>query len=151
MNQEPKNDVLICVSLLERSITLLKENTRETIKRSTVEQIKKNLESILIKLTPYCKEVMILSPIMEIIELISIVVADETFVETDNETKVVMVDKLKSSLYALYLFAGKFYMTNEFSFSLGTADILKRIVDGCLNNNFYFGIDEQLRREGVID
>jgi hypothetical protein len=42
-------------------------------------------------------------------------------------------------------------MTNEFSFSLGTADILKRIVDGCLNNNFYFGIDEQLRREGVID
>lgn len=143
-------DVLIAVSLLERVLALTKENTRETVKKVTLNTIKKNLETVLVKVIPYTKDATITTPIMEMLELIKIIEQDSTFVETDNETKETLVWKTKAALGPLYVFAGKFYMEHEFPFSLGVADMLKRIVDACIINDFYFGIDEELRREGSI-
>lgn len=144
------NDILICLSLIERVLPMLKENTRETIKKASLEQINRNLENALSKLVPYCKEAVILTPIMEMIELIKVIKQDDTFVETDNETKKVLVLKTKAALGPLYVFAGKFYIENEFTYSLGLNDLLKRIVDMCLSSEFYFGYDELLRSEGAI-
>ncbi len=144
-------DILIAVSLSERVLLMLKENTRETIKKATLNSIKKNLEMILVKVVNHTNDVMITTPIMEMLELIKVVDADTTFVETDNETKEALVWKIKASLSNLYIFAGKFYMTHEFEYSMGVSDLLKRIIDACLAAGFYFGYDEALRKEGEID
>lgn len=143
-------DVLIAVSLAERVLIMLKENTRETVKKSTIDSIKRNLEMILVKVIPYSKDVMITTPIMEMLELIKIIEQDSSFVETDNETKETLVLKVKMALSQLYLFAGKFYMNNEFPYTMGIADLLKRIVDSCLASGFYFGVDEELITEGSL-
>lgn len=143
-------DVLIAVSLCERVLAMLKENTRETVKKTAVNSIKKNLETILVKIIPYTKDVMITTPIMEMLELIKIIEQDSSFVETDNETKQALVWKTKLALSQLYLFAGKFYIDHEFPYSMGIADMLKRIIDACLASGFYFGYDEILRKEGSI-
>ena len=144
------NDVLICVALMERVLPMLKENTRETIKKSSLEQVNRNLENALSKLVPYCKDAVILTPIMEMIELISVIKQDETFVETDNETKKVLGLKTKAALSGLYVFAGKFYITNEFNYSMGLDDLLKRIIEVCMSSEFYFGYDELLRSQGQV-
>ena len=78
------------------------------------------------------------------------VVKDDTFVETDAETKAIIVDKLNTGLSELYLFAGKYYMTHEFNYVPTKSELLVTIINECLARGFYFGEDEVLRREGII-
>lgn len=150
MPQE-NNDVLISISLMERAIALMKEDTREPVRKSSLTQVERMLNNVLIKIVPFTKESLILVPCMEVLELIKVMLEDASFEETDNESKTLIVKKLKDSLNFMYLFAGKHYMTNEFSYSMGLSDILKRVVDNCIANNFYFGYDNILRAEGAID
>ena len=145
------NDILIAVSLVERALTLMKEDSREPIKKNALLQVNKLLDNSLAKFTPYTKEVLMLTPCVEIVELIKLLTEDATFVETDNQSKTLIIKKLHDCLDSLYLFAGKFYIENEFSFSLGISDLLKRIVSNCVANNYFFGYDTILRAEGEID
>ncbi len=144
------NEVLTAVILMERVIPRLHGNSRETIKRQQLLQIAQSLSMVLRSLSPYCKEPLVLTPIMEVITLIESVTSNDMFVETDAETKHLMVGRLDDAITHLYLFAGKFYMNNEFTWSLTKTDVLRRVVDTCMDNGFYFGVDTQLKAEGVI-
>lgn len=144
------NDILTAINLIERIMPRLHADSRETIRRSQLNQVSQSLTMALRFITKYCSEPLVLTPIMEVVTLIENVTTDDTFVETDVETKELIVKRLNSALVQLYLFAGKFYMTNEFEWSLTLTDVLRHIVDACLNNGFYFGYDTQLRAEGLI-
>lgn len=145
------NDILISVSLLERSLAFMGENTREPIRKSTLVQINRLINTAIGKFINYGKDVLILVPLTEVTQLIEVMVSNETFAETDNESKKMLVNKVKEALTSLYLFAGKFYTTNDFDFSMGQEALLRRIVDSCLASNYYFGYDVILRQEGAID
>lgn len=149
MNQV-KDEVLGAVVLMERLIPRLNPNTRETLKRNNLTQVQSTLSIILQQLRADCREPLILTPIMEVITLIESVTSDDTFVETDAETKYLMVDRLNSALNQLYLYAGKYYMKNEFTWSLTKTDVLRHIVDCCMNNGFYFDYDRMLKVEGAL-
>lgn len=149
MSQE-NNEVLSAVILMERVIPRLHANSRETIKRQQLKQVTQSLSMVLRSLTDYCTEPLVLTPIMEVITLIDNVTADDTFVETDAETKTLIVSRLDSAITQLYLFAGRFYMEHEFTWTLTKTDVLRHIVDTCMDNGFYFGYDKILQQEGSI-
>ena len=144
------NDVLTSVILMERVIPRLHANSREPISRQQLKQITQSLSMVLRSLYNDCKEPLVLTPIMEVMTLADNVMADDTFVETDSETKSIIVDRLDTAITELYIFAGKFYMTNEFTWTLTKTDALRHIVDTCMDNGFYFGYDKALQAEGVI-
>lgn len=144
------NDVLISIALLERTLPMLKENTRETIQLNSLTIIDRNISNALAKITGICDDSLVLVPLMEVVKLIEVIKQDITFVETDMETKKLVTDKLRLAMSRLYLFAGKFYETNEFTFTLGVDQIIKRIVDHCLVQGHYFGVDIKLKEAGVI-
>lgn len=149
MSQEI-NEVLSAVILMERVLPRMHANSRETIKRQQLKQVAQSLSMVLRSLSDYCKEPLVLTPIMEVMTLIDSVTADETFVETDAETKELIVSRLDTALTQLYLFAGKFYMEHEFTWTLTKTDVLRHIVDVCMDNGFYFGYDKILQAEGAI-
>lgn len=148
---ETNNDILSAVILMERVLPRLKENSREPIKKSQLNQISQFLVMTLKKLNGNgCDNVLILTPMMEVLSLITEVMEDPTFVETDADTKNIMVTRLHTAMEQLYLYAGKFYMANEFEYSMTQNDVLRHIVDACMDMGFYFGYDAQLMREGLI-
>lgn len=149
MSQE-NNEVLSAVILMERVIPRLHANSRETIKRQQLKQVTQSLSMVLRSLTNYCAEPLVLTPIMEVITLIDNITADDTFVETDAETKTLIVSRLDSAITQLYLFTGRFYMEHEFTWTLTKTDVLRHIVDACMDNGFYFGYDKILQQEGAI-
>ena len=138
MNLE-NNNVLLAVTLMERIEPLLSINTRESIPRIVCSTIKRNY-----KVFPYSKDSEILIPILESVELLDFLCDNEGFVETDYDTKTNLIRLYQEALGALYLFAGKFYEGTEFRFSLGISDVLRRIVDFCVDSGYYFGIDKEL-------
>ena len=144
------NDILISVSLLERSLAIMGENTREPIRKSTLIQINRLINTSIGKFINYGKDVLILVPLTEVTQLIEVMVSNETFAETDNESKKLLISKVREALVSLYLFAGKFYTSNDFDYAMGQEALLRRIVDSCLKSNYYFGYDVILRQEGAI-
>lgn len=150
MKIEDNNEVLSAVILLQRVIPRLHGNSRETIKRNQLNQISQSVTIILRSLEPYCKEPLVLTPLMEILELIKTVCSDDTFVETDAETKGLLVNRAEDALNYLCIFAGKFYVEHSFTWSFTKAEVLKDIVDTCIQNGYYFGYDKILREEGAI-
>lgn len=149
MSQE-NNTVLSAVVLMERVIPRLNASSRETISRKSLLSIDQSLTMVLRSLTGDCTDPRVLTPIMEAVTLIENVTSSDSFIETDDETKSIIVDKVQQALSELYLFAGKFYTTHEFTWSLTKTDILRHIVDACMDMGYYFGVDDKLREEGLI-
>lgn len=149
-SNKDENEVLSAVILMERILPRLHANSRETIKRQQLKQIAQSLSMVLRTLTDYCREPLVLTPIMEVLTLIDSVTAEETFAETDMETKSLIVNRLDNALTQLSLFAGRFYMEHEFTWTLTKTDVLRHIVDTCMDNGFYFGYDKILQAEGAI-
>lgn len=136
--------------MVKRIIPRLHANTRETLKKNQLNQIGQSISMVIRMLSPYCKESLIITPLAEVLNLIATVSEDDMFVETDAETKGLIVDRMDSAYEQLCLFAGKFYMTNEFEFTYTKMDILQEIVDTSMRLGFYFGYDKILREEGAI-
>ena len=144
------NELITGVVLLQRVMPRLYANSRETIKKSSLIQINQSISLVMKNIKDYCKEPLVLTPLMEVVTLINTITADSTFVETDNETKILMIDRITNAYDQLCLFAGKFYMTHDFTWMLSKTDVLRDIVDKCMSMGFYFGYDKVLREEGLI-
>lgn len=142
--------VLSAVILMQRVVPRLCANDRSTIKRQQLLSIQQSITMALQQLYSDCKSPLVLTPLMEVVALISNVTSDDTFVETDAETKSLIVDRVSSSMQQLYLFAGHFYMENEFTWTLAKSDVLRSIVNNCIDLGFYFGEDEKMRQEGIL-
>lgn len=143
------NDILSAVMLMERIEPLLSVNTRESISKTVCNTIARNYDIILTKSFNYCKDASLLSPTLESTELLKYLCDNPDFVETDSETKSNLVRLYYDASHELYMFAGKFYTENEFKFSLGITPVLRRIVDHCIDNGYYFGIDKELNLTSV--
>lgn len=144
------NDILVGVALLERTLPLLNENTRESIRKNTCDNILRNIDMCLGKIMNYTKDTIVLMPLVEASQLIKSVTEDADFVESSDEVKKILIDKIHYALNGLYLFAGKFYMTHDFDYTEGMSQNLVRIINSCISQGFYFGYDAQLQAEGKI-
>lgn len=141
------NDVLVAVALLERVLPLLKENTRESIRKDTLISIHRNIDMCVGKLHAYTQDVDIMMPLMELMQLKEALCEDADFVECSADVKKVFVEKTHMSLNALYLYAGKYYSKNEFDYSNGIKLLLIRIIESCLSQGHYFGFEQKFIKE----
>lgn len=142
---EVNDKILSAVVLLQRVIPRLKANDRSTISRQHLMHIQQTISMVLQQILNDCTQPLVLTPLMEIVQLIEDVTADESFVETDAETKQLIVDRANNAMAQLYLFAGKFYMDHEFTWTLTKTDVLRTIVDACMDLGFYFGYDKDIK------
>ena len=144
-----KDSILNAVSLMERIIPRLKPSTRETIRRNQLVSIQQSLILVMKTLSEDCTSSIVLTHLMESVNLIDTVTGNPTFEETDAETKSLLIDRANMALSEMYMFAGKFYMTHHFTWAINRSEVLRNIVDYCIKNGFYFGYDKKLRSENV--
>lgn len=150
MMGQVNDKILSAVILMQRVTPRLNANDRSTLKRQQLVSIQQSITMALQQLHEDCKDVMVLTPLMDVVCLIDSVTADASFVETDNETKQLVVENVFKALSSLYLFAGKFYMEHEFTWNISKGDILRSIVNSCVEQGYYFGEDEVMCKEGVL-
>lgn len=137
------NDIIFAVAILSRTYKMLDPNTRVPIRRDTLSSIKNNVGMCLEKIMGYTNESLILMPLTEVDKLIETVAADSSFKETPAEVKSILVNKVSGALDMLNLFAGKFYIKNEFDYNPGLFDVVRGIVDSCVKQGFYFGYENE--------
>ena len=144
------NQVMTALMTLNRVMPKLNIDTRETIKRIRLLSIKDSLGSVLELLTGYCTDAMVTLPISEVIEFINTLTSDPAFIETDNESKKIIIEKLQGVQAQLYLFTGKFYMQNEFTYLPTKSDVIRDLIDNCISMGYYFGYDQKiLSQKGI--
>ena len=137
------NDIIFAVAILSRTYKMLDPNTRVPIRRDTLTSIKNNVGMCLEKIMGYTNESLILMPLTEVDKLIETVVADSSFKETPAEVKSILINKVSNALDMLNLFAGKFYIKNEFDYNPGLFEVVRGIVDNCVKQGFYFGYENE--------
>lgn len=141
------NDILIACNLLERTISMLQPGTRTAVQSVHLKMVQNSIGGVYEKVLPYTKDNSILCPLAEGVELLKILLADPRLVETDVESKEILITKFSDALHELYLFAGKFYASeNEFDRKSPALDtLLIKIVNVCLDHGFYFGVDKEVQ------
>ena len=137
------DNVIIAITLLERLEPLLHTDDRATIDLKHLLEIHDRLTMVLQCIRPVTEDVLILTPIASTIQLISTLKQEAGFIETSQDVKDIICTKIEDALNRLYLFAGKYYMENHFTYNQGKKVTLQRIVDRCLLNGFYFGMEEK--------
>ena len=142
------DDVLLSVALLERVKPFLNMNTREPISKVGLQRIRdgvtKSIEKLSSKVTNGEITKDILTTLLEMDELIGTVLSEQTFVETDDVVKNIMVDKLMPTLDTLYKEAAIYYTTRQFNFKPGLEKLLIRIIDKAIEQGVTFGYEEVL-------
>lgn len=133
------NNVITAITLIERMRPMLHERDRVPIQAHHLKQIQQRLVSVLEMVSGEVTSPLVLIPFGEIISLIDTLLAEPHFVETTAEVKELICGKVDSALEQLYLFAGKYYETHEFDYSIGLDTILQKIVDMNVQSGYYFG------------
>lgn len=139
------NDVLTAVALVEKIVPMLKSDRRDQITRTSVEAVKRMLGQALNKIVEiedvnFSNVNMYLAGAYKLTEEI---LQDDRFDMTDSETKKLLVGNIEKGLESLYLATGKYYRRgqgHEFDYSFGLDALLRRIIDNCIAQGFYFGM-----------
>lgn len=153
MSNECDNGLLVALTLVERVKPQLKMDKREQINRVGLQMISQSLAQALERITRVERGSIndyTAGSIVAMVEIIEGLLKDETYYETDLETKELLVSKLEECLGRIYLDVGKYYMTHEFQYSIRMSGVLDRIVDTCVEQGYYFGVDQELRKRGEI-
>ena len=143
MNSQCDDSVLLGVAILERVNPYLSIGTRVPISRTALLRIQEGCRKCIEKLYQRISNVSITGPLLEVDTLISTLLQESTFVETDDDVKNILIDKLMPALDLLYKEAGVYYMTHEFNFKPGLEALLIRIIDKSIDQGYYFGYTEE--------
>lgn len=136
------NSLLMALAMIERIEPQLKLEHRDQISKANLSFIDQSLSQAVEKISKAnCDTYSILSNLISALELIKILLEDETFDYTDSNTKEILGDKIMTSLQDLYLVVGKYYTNHEFNYNVRMEPLLQRIVDKCLERGYYFGIN----------
>ena len=137
------NGLLIGLTLLERTEPCLKSNKRDQLSRLNLEEIKRNLSKSLEYISDAgINDILINGYLISVVECIDIVLSNSSFVETDSETKNIIVEKTGEALNNLYVAVGKYYTTHDFDYSVRLDAILQRVINECIARGYYFGVQE---------
>lgn len=134
------NNLLLALGIVERIVPQVKDSQRDQLSRSTLNSIKQALDqatSLLSSIT--LNNDMILFGLCGITEFLDVLLSNDALVETDTESKAMIAERLHTVLSDLYLEAGKYYTTHEFSYGMKMDTLLNRVIDKCLEQGYYFG------------
>ena len=139
------NDLLVAVSVLERAVDALKIDSRQQLNRNALDVCKSCCELCATKLANVgFSDTYTLGRILDSLDLINGLLELDNFVETDTETKELLNRNLGQALETLYVKVGVYYDTHEFELNRMLEPLLARIVDKCIINGFFFGVEKEV-------
>lgn len=134
------NSILRSVVLLRNAESKLKADSRVQLDTAALQSIQRDLSFALQGLTESeVSDIFITGPIISACECINVVTSD-TGAVTDTETKLIIETKVSEALSRLYRYAGEYYTTHPFNYSVRLMSILKEIINECLDQGYYFGL-----------
>ena len=145
MSSKTDDNVLLGLALLERAKPFLNIGTREPISKIAIERVQDSVGKCVEKLYGRITDTNVIAPLLEVDVLISTLLQETTFVETDDDVKNIIVDKLMPALDLLYKETGMYYMEHTFSYKPGLEGLLRRVVDKSIEQGFYFGYEKQVQ------
>lgn len=149
-----RNDdfLIMMVKCLYDVHSMLNEGTREQLKRVNLISIKAYCSSCMGYMVEEDGDTMYqaMMALNAVIELCAAKLQEPGFCETDMDEKQFIVSNVFKAEGELCLVAGKYYTSEHtFPYTPSLNEIYKHIVDVCISNNYYFGIDKQIL-EGVL-
>jgi hypothetical protein len=144
MTNVTDDSVLLGVAILERVRPFLNIGTREPISKVGVERVQDSIGKCVEKIAGKITNSEVLTALLEVDTLITTVLSEQTFVETDDAVKDIIVGKLMPAVDLLYKEAGMYYVDHNFTFKPGLEGLLIRIVDKSIEQGFYFGYEEKI-------
>lgn len=139
------NSVLIAVAVLERIQPELKSEKRVQLNRTNLTVIKQTANQAITNLmNANFRDDVVFSNLLATINIVDALLADEQYDQTDQSTKEELTDRMTTALNVLYLKAGQYYETTEFDYDPRMYKILTSIVDECIKQGYYFGIDKEI-------
>lgn len=148
------NGYLKAFMLAKRTRPLLLGDKRAQIRRSGLTAIHQTIGRALEQLQKVGdrkNNMFILGNMVGILELVGALLQDENYVETDTETKELLVKKLDECVSAMYMDVAEYYMTHDFDPDADAVDtVLQDIIDVCIDRGYYFGEDERIEKEVVV-
>lgn len=143
------NDFLInAVKCLMDAESQLKLNTREQLQRincTAIEVYCKMALSFILKNDTGENITEITANISNVVSLIRDLLSDKSFTETDSEVKEFINEKMMTALNKLCVVAGKYYTSKHgFDFNVQLVKIYNHIIDVCIDNSYYFGLETDL-------
>ena len=137
------NSLIQAITLLDGAMRMCHINDRQPIELRHLKQINTRVTMALEKLKPINNNLFVVNPLAEVVTLINTMIEDSTFVETNNESKQIIFNKILESQNELFKAAGRYYETHEFDYSLTLDGILYKMVEANVNAGYYFGMEGQ--------
>lgn len=137
--EEQNSDLLVCCNFLNRVETLLDANTRSQIPRDNIELITKCLTRVIDYSVKGVKEIE--SQLMvfgSCISAIDEVTMDESFSETNEDLKKLLVDRLSPAIVEFKVNVGKYLTNRKFRYIPSQDRVIQNIIDVSINNGYYF-------------
>lgn len=135
------NSLLLAVALIERVKPQLQEDKRTQINRTGLNMISQAVSQALERLNKILGKdgnIYILGDLIVVLETVNNLLQEESFTETDLETKNMLTEKIAGVLSKLYMEAGRYYTNHDFDYSPRMVPILNRIIDACVEGGYYF-------------
>lgn len=140
MNDVNNSNLLVCCNILVRVETLLEMGTRIQISKENLESISEYLTKAIKYIDTsndlFGSQLMIFGNSIESIDQL---VNSNKFVATNFDTKTYLIDKLYPAIIEFKINVGKHLTNNEFNYSPAMDNIIKDIINTCIDNGYYFG------------
>lgn len=133
-------DLIVCCNFLIRVETLLEVGTRSQIPKNNIDIITKCLtrviEFINTDVPDFDNQIIIFGNCIEAIDTMA---ETGVFMETSEDLKTYLVDKLSPAIVEFKVNVGKYLTNGQFSYTPAQDTVIKNIIEVCLDNGYYFG------------
>lgn len=147
LQNESSDRFIMMVKNLSDVRMMLNEGTREQLRRPNLIAIKAYCSACLALVTKEDRDLLYL-PIMSlnaVNEFCAAKLSEVGFMETDIDEKEFVVTNVVNAETNLCVIAGKYYTRDhKFPYMPSMNTVYKRIVDVCLESNYYFGLEQQV-------
>lgn len=148
------NSYLKAFMLIRRMRPLLMPGKRGQISRASLMTLRQGVSCALEQFQRLDEKpsVVVYGSAVGVIEVIEVLLSEETCTETDTESKEVLLSKLDTCIEAMYMDIAKYYMNHDFDLDADPLDtVLQDIIDTCIERGYYFGEDLLIEEERKHD
>ena len=142
MSSNSNSNLIVACNILNRVQAMLQGGNRVQLSNDTLRSISDYLIKCTKYIDPTIKEIN-----TQYIVFTSAAESIHDLLETsgaqmiNNDTKEFLVDQLEPTITEFRVNVGRYLADNDFNYSPAMDSVLKGIVDTCLENGYYFGLE----------
>ena len=153
MEEHGNNSYLKAFMLVRRTRPLLLADKRAQIRRSGLTAIQQTMGKAveqLQKAEGRKNNILVMGNLVGVVEVVETLLQNSEYVETDTETKDLLLKKVDACIDAMYIDIAEYYMTHDFDIEADQLDkVLQDIIDTCISRGYYFREDELIEKGEV--